>query len=38
VLYRNKREENPNRWSGSARNWKPAGNVLLNPDINEDII
>jgi transposase InsO family protein len=38
ALYNIKRTENPNRWSGNARNWKPAGNVLLNPDENEQVI
>jgi hypothetical protein len=38
ALYKTKREENPNRWSGSSTNWQPAGNVLLNPDLNEELI
>lgn len=38
TLYLNKQKENPNRWSGNSRNWQPAGNVLLNPDINEVVI
>ncbi|MFT6836324.1 MAG: dTDP-4-dehydrorhamnose 3,5-epimerase-like enzyme [Francisellaceae bacterium] len=37
-LYKTKLEENANRWSGSPRNWQPAGNVLLNPNINEELI
>jgi transposase InsO family protein len=38
ALYKTKREENPGRWSGNSRNWQPAGNVLLNPDENNELI
>ena len=32
VLYANARAQNPERWSGNTRNWKPAGPVWLNPE------
>ena len=32
VLYRQKRNEHPERWSGSERNWEPKGAVELNPE------
>jgi hypothetical protein len=31
-LYITKRAENPERWSGSVRDWKPVGDVQLNPE------
>lgn len=31
-VYQAAKERNPNRWSGETRNWKPIGNVALNPD------
>ena len=31
-LYKTKRAENPERWSGSVRDWKPVGDVQLNPE------
>ena len=31
-LYKAKRAANPQRWSGSVRNWNPVGDVLLNPE------
>jgi len=37
-LYKEMRARNPNRWSGSARNWQPAGKVMLNPEVNEVLI
>ena len=32
ILYANARAQNPERWSGTTRNWKPAGPVWLNPE------
>jgi transposase InsO family protein len=32
ILYANARAQNPQRWSGKARNWQPAGPVWLNPE------
>jgi len=32
ILYANARAQNPERWSGKTRNWKPAGPVWLNPE------
>jgi hypothetical protein len=31
-LYENMRRVNPERWSGSTRNWSPVGLVVLNPE------
>lgn len=31
-LYEIKRSQNPERWPGSIRNWKPIGPVKLNPE------
>lgn len=31
LLYQRVREANPERWSGSTRNWAPVGTVVLNP-------
>ena len=31
-VYQAAKERNPNRWSGHTRNWKPIGNVALNPE------
>lgn len=31
-LYELAKEKNPLRWSGQTRNWKPVGNVALNPE------
>lgn len=31
-LYATARAQNPQRWSGEARNWQPAGPVWLNPE------
>lgn len=31
-VYRGARKRNPNRWSGETRNWKPVGDVYLNPE------
>jgi transposase InsO family protein len=36
AVYRDARQRNPQRWSGSTRNWKPVGAVTLNPE--RDII
>ena len=37
-LYTKARAKNPGRWSGSIRNWKPVGEVALNPErVAEDI-
>ena len=30
-LYERMRQANPERWSGSTRNWLPVGTVVLNP-------
>jgi putative transposase len=30
-LYQRAREANPERWTGSTRNWAPVGTVVLNP-------
>jgi len=32
ILHANARAQNPERWSGKIRNWKPAGPVWLNPE------
>ena len=32
ALYQRKRNEHPERWSGSERNWQPEGPVELNPE------
>ena len=32
VVYQDARSRNPQRWSGSTRNWKPVGAVTLNPE------
>ena len=29
VVYQDARQRNPQRWSGSTRNWKPVGAVTL---------
>lgn len=31
-VYQRAKESNPIRWSGETRNWKPIGDVYLNPD------
>jgi len=31
VAYTAARKANPNRWSGSTRNWNPIDEVHLNP-------
>jgi putative transposase len=36
AVYQDARQRNPQRWSGSTRNWKPIGAVTLNPE--RDII
>jgi hypothetical protein len=36
VVYQDARQRNPQRWSGSTRNWKPVGAVTVIPD--RDII
>ena len=32
ILYANARAQNPERWSGKTRNWRPTGAVWLNPE------
>ena len=32
TLYQRKRNEHPERWSGTERNWEPEGAVELNPE------
>jgi putative transposase len=32
VVYQDARQRNPQRWSGSTRNWTPVGVVTLNPE------
>jgi hypothetical protein len=32
AVYQEARQRNPQRWSGSTRNWKPVGAVTLNPE------
>ena len=32
ALYQRKRDEHPERWSKSERNWQPVGSVELNPE------
>jgi transposase InsO family protein len=32
ILYANARAQKPERWSGTTRNWHPAGPVWLNPE------
>ena len=34
AVYQDARQRNPQRWSGSTRNWKPVGAVTLNPERN----
>ena len=36
AVYQDARQRNPQRWSGSTRNWTPVGAVTLNPE--RDII
>ena len=31
-VYTQARQSNPNRWTGSIRNWKPVAIVRLNPE------
>ncbi len=31
-VYERARRNNPSRWSGATRNWKPVGDVYLNPE------
>jgi hypothetical protein len=31
AVYEEAKKRNPNRWSGSTRNWKPVKEVWLNP-------
>ena len=32
IVYANARAQNPERWSGKTRNWRPTGAVWLNPE------
>ena len=32
TVYQDARQRNPQRWSGSTRNWTPVGVVTLNPE------
>ena len=32
AVYQDARQRNPQRWSGSTRNWTPVGAVTLNPE------
>jgi hypothetical protein len=32
AVYQDARQRNPQRWSGSTRDWKPVGAVTLNPE------
>lgn len=32
ALYQQARDDNPRRWSGPTRNWRPIGAVTLNPE------
>lgn len=32
IIYAKTRAQNPKRWSGKTRNWRPAGPVWLNPE------
>jgi hypothetical protein len=32
MLDANARAQNPGRWSGNTRNWRPAGPLWLNPE------
>jgi hypothetical protein len=34
VVYQDARQRNPQRWSGSTRDWTPIGVVTLNPERN----
>jgi putative transposase len=34
-VYRDAKARHPKRWSGSTRNWKPVGDVHLNPETPE---
>jgi putative transposase len=36
VLYQQKRNEHPQRWSKEERNWQPMGAVELNPEQNKE--
>jgi putative transposase len=37
VLYQRARAANPARWSGNTRNWTPIGDVMLNPDREQQL-
>ena len=37
ALYEQQKRSRPERWSGSIRNWAPAGAVALNPSKVEEI-
>ena len=36
VVYERARRNNPRRWTGATRNWKPIGAVVLNPERRTD--
>jgi putative transposase len=36
VLYQQKRNEHPERWSKEERNWQPIGAVELNPEQHKE--
>ena len=36
-VYEQARRRNPERWSGTCRNWQPVEKVYLNPEIEEEV-
>lgn len=38
TLYQEKRNERPDRWSRSERNWQPIGDVELNPEQHKEAV
>ena len=36
-VYQKARERNPQRWSGTIRNWQPVGAVELNPEMKKSV-
>lgn len=37
-VYENARRENPGRWAGTTRNWKPIREVQLNPEKSQETL
>jgi putative transposase len=38
VVYENAKQQRPERWSGSTRNWGPVGSVNLNPEREKKLL